>query len=197
MSKSSIKTRVLILTEAKKLIAKKGFQAASFQKIATACKIHQPAIFYYFKNKEQLLDAVIDDIIIHSHQVVETHTSRALDAKQKMEAHFWGTLSWAMEYPDESIILGLLYYYASFQKDFQKKYKTILERARFRIQSILNESMHQKLVHAHIDLKETSSLLHDCLLGGLVNCVATGKEKDQIKLLKKRWVTLLKTIYLA
>jgi len=57
--------RERILKEAVRLFAKNGFEGTSVQTVADAVGIKVPSLFYHFASKEQLLDAVIDDMLQH------------------------------------------------------------------------------------------------------------------------------------
>lgn len=48
-----------ILEQAARLICQRGFEATSMQEIANACGLTKPGIYYYIKNKDSLLVAIM------------------------------------------------------------------------------------------------------------------------------------------
>lgn len=177
-------TRARILKNAKKIIAKQGLTAGTFERIAKASLVKQPTVFYHFKDKNELIRALIEDGIQNSHRIVAEGTARARNPLERLHLHFELTLKWAMEFRDESSLLGLLYYLGSFDKNFAALYSEIRDRARARIREILYE-MEVK------DVENTSRILHDALLGSIVNTLATGASAAEKGSLKARWRALI------
>jgi AcrR family transcriptional regulator len=56
-------TRQRILTEAEKLFAVKGFEGTGIEQIAQNVGIRKSVIYYHFKNKEQILQTMLDDFV--------------------------------------------------------------------------------------------------------------------------------------
>lgn len=187
------RTKEKILKAARALIAKHGFWNVSFQQIADQCHINQPAIFYYFPTKEDLFQAVLANVIRHSHEVTATLTSTAKTTKEKLKYHFEGNLQWAENYPEYASVLVLLYYNASFNKKLAKVYEPILLRARARIGEILEELRAQGALRGELNPEVISQLLHSALLGGIVNYLASGKKDEELKALRVCWETLFQS----
>ncbi|MBZ4670859.1 MAG: TetR-like transcriptional regulator [Oscillospiraceae bacterium] len=61
-----------ILNAAVELFSKKGFDGARVNEIAEAAKVNKALIYYYFKNKEDILDYLVN-------MLLENVTSIALD----------------------------------------------------------------------------------------------------------------------
>jgi AcrR family transcriptional regulator len=56
-------TKQRILTEAEKLFAIKGFKGTGIEEIARNVGIRKSVIYYHFKNKEQILQTMLDDFV--------------------------------------------------------------------------------------------------------------------------------------
>ena len=56
-------TKRRILTEAEKLFAVKGFEGTGIEEIARNVGIRKSVIYYHFKNKEQILQTMLDDFV--------------------------------------------------------------------------------------------------------------------------------------
>jgi len=56
-------TKQRILKEAEKLFAVKGFEGTGIEEIAQKVGIRKSVIYYHFKNKEQILQTMLDDFV--------------------------------------------------------------------------------------------------------------------------------------
>jgi AcrR family transcriptional regulator len=56
-------TKQKILTEAEKLFAVKGFEGTGIEEIARNVGIRKSVIYYHFKNKEQILQTMLDGFV--------------------------------------------------------------------------------------------------------------------------------------
>ncbi len=60
--RNAAKTRQHIMITAERLFAKKGFDATSVDSIAKAAKVNKALIYYYFKNKQDIIHSIFDDM---------------------------------------------------------------------------------------------------------------------------------------
>jgi len=61
--RDATQSKQLILDNAKKLFAKQGFNASSMDELGKMCGLNKAMIFYYYKNKQGLFEAVMIDIL--------------------------------------------------------------------------------------------------------------------------------------
>jgi TetR/AcrR family transcriptional regulator len=57
------RTRAAILESAERLFAERGFSAARLEDVAEAVGIRRASLFYYFRDKAELYDAVLADVL--------------------------------------------------------------------------------------------------------------------------------------
>jgi AcrR family transcriptional regulator len=181
-----------ILDVALKLLAQKGYAGTSFQLIANQLKVSQSAVMYHFKSKALLLTALADKVVSSNHEYVSRLMRPEDSAPERLKKHFYGNLDWAADQPDEAQLLLMLYYLAAHDKPFRALYRKILDRARVRVlENVLaaqREGYSLNLPNPEI----TARVLHDGLLGGIVNYVAAASpDKAAVKELKTRWGFLL------
>lgn len=74
---SSDVTRSRVLGVAATLFAEEGFAGTSMRDIATALGITKAAIYYHFESKEQLLDAVLEDVAARFEAALASHADGA------------------------------------------------------------------------------------------------------------------------
>ena len=56
-------SKALIINNAKQLFSQKGFASASMDELATMCGLNKAMVFYYFKNKRGLYEAVMTQVL--------------------------------------------------------------------------------------------------------------------------------------
>lgn len=61
-----VRAKEKILKVATSLFAKKGFDAATVDEIAEKAKVNKALIYYYFKNKDDLLTKIFDNFMVES-----------------------------------------------------------------------------------------------------------------------------------
>ncbi len=70
--KKSEETKQQILTAAKELFNEKGYDATNIKDIAAVSGVVHSAIYYYFKNKENIARALFDHVVNQMHKAIET-----------------------------------------------------------------------------------------------------------------------------
>ena len=64
--------RQTVLEAAAKLFAERGFGGTNLQDIADALGISRPALYYYFKSKDEILASLVEEVTVFSgHQATE------------------------------------------------------------------------------------------------------------------------------
>ena len=76
-----------ILTASTKLFSQKGFDKTSMQDIIDASNMSKGAIFYHFKSKEEIFNAVLEKQFEHGRQLISQHLDKmkGLTAKEKLK----------------------------------------------------------------------------------------------------------------
>ena len=181
-----------IVTAAIELIATKGFLETSFQMIADKCGISQSAVMHHFKNKEELVEGVLKQLLQHNHSLVAASIRQEDDARTRLIKHFSGNLTWAIRYEHEAQMLLLLYYFASYHPHFAGIYSEILKNARLRIREHILAGVRERLFPANLNADETAEQMHDALLGSFVNYLAIRKAGRKPKHPNDKWEKLIK-----
>ena len=60
-----METKELILKKALDMFAKSGYDSVSIRDIAKAVNIKESSIYYHFKNKQDILDSLVELSLIH------------------------------------------------------------------------------------------------------------------------------------
>ena len=90
-----------ILSLAPKLIAREGYEGTSFQEIANEVGLHKSTLFYYFKNKEELLLKIlqkpIDEVNLNLRKIIN---NKKLKPEEKLRMAIHNHLKLLTEYID-------------------------------------------------------------------------------------------------
>jgi TetR/AcrR family transcriptional regulator len=82
----SERTRNAVLEAAENLFAERGFAATRLEDIAERVGIKRASIVYYFKDKRELYDAVLGNVLGSLHQALATEISRHENLAMRIEA---------------------------------------------------------------------------------------------------------------
>ena len=149
-----------ILQVAKELFTKRGFANVAMREICRAADVTPPTIYYYFKNKEALFDAVVRETITMSEFInrLEEESGKAQGYEEKIRAF---TNVYLTYFPQNMLNVGL-YVRNSTQLDSVGKNTLSAELAR--IQSVLLGII-QKGIEAGEFRDTDPRMAAECLLG--------------------------------
>jgi len=95
-----------ILNAAEELFAKEGYQQASMEKIADAAEVSVGAVYFYFKNKEDLLIQILEEIGFRLRKVLGSEfkkTGESLDGFKNAGQMFFE--EFCTEHPEKVAII--------------------------------------------------------------------------------------------
>jgi len=78
-------TRQQLLHAALKSFADRGYAATSVQEIVDAARVSKPALYYYFKDKADLFQALVDRAHDERYQLMQEAASRARTLAEQLE----------------------------------------------------------------------------------------------------------------
>lgn len=95
-----------VLEHATRLFAERGFTGASLQDIATSMGLKRPALYYYFKSKEELLDRLIDDAVTEPADELRGIAERTdLDPAERLHAMTHHIVCLTLHHVDRFLLL--------------------------------------------------------------------------------------------
>ena len=84
MDRSDIAPRQKILDAALELFANRGYAGTSVQNIVDAARVTKPVLYYYFRNKSDLYQALVDTAHDERHRVMREAAARGRDVESKL-----------------------------------------------------------------------------------------------------------------
>ena len=97
--RDSVASKQLILDNAKLLFSKKGFKAASMENLSEMTGLNKAMIFYYFKNKKGLYEAVMTEILSEIYEVIAKNSKRYSHPQEKLESFIRTFSQYATTHP--------------------------------------------------------------------------------------------------
>jgi AcrR family transcriptional regulator len=77
-------SRAAILEAAKRLFMQEGFRGISMRQIAEAVGVTKAALYYHFKDKEELFVAIVEEYLVAMSMVIDEVTSSGLDTRTQI-----------------------------------------------------------------------------------------------------------------
>ncbi len=167
-------TRQKLIQITIKLLAREGFANTSFQMIADAAGLKQGALFYHFSDKDELIRASIESVVLSSREYADRTVTVTDDAMTRLRKYFSGYLTWISEEGASAQVFQLLFYMGANQPEFAALHSVIRTKAVDRLTGILHAGIRERIFSPQYPVDLCAEILHDALLGALVNAAASG-----------------------
>jgi AcrR family transcriptional regulator len=94
--------RRTVLEAAATLFAERGFGGTNLQDIADALGISRPALYYYFKSKEEILASLVEEVTVFSgHQATELAAKADFNPSETLRQMTFNHAKWMLEHTVE------------------------------------------------------------------------------------------------
>jgi len=94
--------RRTVLEAAARLFAQRGFGGTNLQDIADSLGISRPALYYYFKSKEEILASLVDEVTVFSgHQATEIAAKADFNPSETLRQMAFNHAKWMLEHTVE------------------------------------------------------------------------------------------------
>jgi len=150
-----------ILEVAKELFTQRGFSNVAVRDICKAAEVTPPTLYYYFKNKEALFDAVVRKSVSMKEFIARLSDAceKAKDPKSQVQAF---TRSYLANFPKDHLNVGLYVRHSTEELDAIGRKTLAADLAR--IQSVLSAII-QKGISTGDFRKTEPGMAAQCLLG--------------------------------
>lgn len=111
--RKSTDSRQRILQAAASLFARKGFNAVSVEEIVKAAELAKPALYYYFKDKDDLYANLLKEGFDQRHSILQKHIA----SSQPWHARLHQLTQALIDFRQENHDLALLSFRMSFSPD--------------------------------------------------------------------------------
>jgi AcrR family transcriptional regulator len=91
--------RRTVLEAAARLFAQRGFGGTNLQDIADSLGISRPALYYYFKSKEEILASLVEEVTVFSgHQATELAAKADFNPSETLRQMAFNHAKWLLEH---------------------------------------------------------------------------------------------------
>ena len=130
-----------ILQTAARHFSKKGFEGASLEEIASEVGVTKPAIYYHFKDKADLYEAVLLFRLENLYAGIQVAVKKADGAEAKLRAYIESFGAFLQEYPCFAAILA--HEFADDGKQMSDRAAKALSQTLGTVTAILNEGIEE------------------------------------------------------
>ena len=97
--RDAVASKQLIVKNAIELFSKKGYMGASMDELASMCGLNKAMVFYYFKNKKGLYEAVMREILDEIYHTISTENKHHDNPLEELEGFIKTYASFAHSHP--------------------------------------------------------------------------------------------------
>ena len=163
------KRRATILNAAVDVIAKDGIESASFEAIGKAGKMTKAHVNYYFKEKPDLIEAVLV-FVANTAQFFTVEALKKSTPKTQLSDYINITFDWAKKYPKHATVMMLLYYYCRIDKKLRLRHTEARKIAIRRLSTIIQSTRPKTSEKQATDLART---IQSLMAGNLLEFATT------------------------
>ncbi len=137
--------RNIILLSAVKIFARDGFEKATIDEIIKDAKVAKGTVYYYFKSKEEIFNAIVSDGIVDFENKIKEAILEKEDIIDKIESFIETEKKYILKYND---------FFTVFVGELIKKSKRF-----YKLEKLINEGKSQKIIKKELDTEFVSSAI--------------------------------------
>jgi AcrR family transcriptional regulator len=173
-----------ILQAAVRLFARKGFEATSTREIVEAAGVTKPMLYYYFKSKEGLCEAILTRFLSQFHSRLAAAIDDVREPRDYLVEIVWAHLDYCRQHRD----FAKFFYAVFFGPDESPLGGTFLDETRpgrelQKGQELLNEACRRVISSGLIDSGRQEALL--MAINGMINFWTIVAIKQEIELTRQ------------
>lgn len=182
-------TKARIIRTAIQQFGHKGYFLTSLDIIARGAEVQRPAIINYFDNKLGLFKACIQNVMDEFASDYSKRRAELKDAVSELDLSFELNLEMARKKTAHAKLIVLLYYGATVDPELHAVYASTLVGIRKRYFDLISKAILEKKVRKVKDPDTTSQLMHEAIMGMMINYVSA-TEGLSPTMMQKKWKLL-------
>lgn len=173
--RSSISNKDIVLQTASTLFLTKGFQVTSMDEIVALSKVSKTNIYYHYKSKEELLLAIVDQLISRYEERISRILTQDMSIPAKMERLFRILTedNEQIDYVGGCPFLTLYTQTSHSSSEARAKIKAFFDKQLQVVEKLLEEGMEKKELSRDLPVHETAALIVTSIEGALFLTKAT------------------------
>ncbi|GAA4861373.1 TetR/AcrR family transcriptional regulator [Paenibacillus vulneris] len=173
--RSSISNKDIVLQTASTLFLTKGFQVTSMDEIVALSKVSKTNIYYHYKSKEELLLAIVDQLISRYEERISRTLTQDMSIPAKMERLFRILTedNEQIDYVGGCPFLTLYTQTSHSSSEARAKIKAFFDKQLQVVEKLLEEGVEKKELSRNLPVHETAALIVTSIEGALFLTKAT------------------------
>lgn len=159
-----------ILKAAFEVLHQEGFDRVNFESVGARCRMRRSHVAYYFKSREDLLEAVFRYVAQSAQERVIREVQTVNGPREQIRALVDGHIGWAKEAPEQVMVMMLFYFQAMRDARFAALHGKIREIGAQRIQALIQLGLGLPSSSARALAKNIQALI----TGHLIDYFSTG-----------------------
>ncbi len=168
--------RMTILRAAAQTINEVGFRQMSLEKLATKLKVTKPTLYYYVKNKNDILNGILDIAMTQLRQEIETVSQTEMSGLDKLH-HFMQR--YAVVMGDDFGACLITSRISAFASEFKEQYHAASREVLTAVRALIKEGIDDGSI-TECDPKYVSSALLGTMNETVYWNFIGGKEKPEL-----------------
>ncbi len=158
MEQKNLETKETILQVASNIFKKFGFQKTTVDEIAHAARKAKGSIYYYFKNKEEIFQTVVEKEYQHLKNELFKVVNKTENSEYKLKNYFLTRIKITYDSQNFNEILNNDYFkYFNFTQNLSEKFEN---QEKIFVKSILSEGVkNNELIINNIDLSTQALII--------------------------------------
>ncbi len=168
MKKNKTTNRDVVLSIATSLFLTKGYHTTSMDEIVAVSNVSKTNIYYYFKSKEELLSAILDQLIrTYNELIFEVVSRKDQSVQERLE-----TLLQLLTQQETDYLGGcpFITLYTQMPRDiplFREKVSRFFQSQITTVEALLNEGMESLEIRAELPARSTAEFIVSAIEGAL------------------------------
>ncbi len=186
----ALETRNRLIDTAEQVFYERGVSRTSLAEIAASAGVTRGAIYWHFKNKSDLFNAMFERVKLPLDELIEaTLDAREPDPLECLRGFIVLCLRDTIEDPHRRRILDILFHKCEFTAemgDVMQRHQTMVREGRARMEGGLRNAIQKGQLPADLDAHRAAVLLHGLLTGMLKDwlftpdCINLAADAEQI-----------------
>jgi AcrR family transcriptional regulator len=146
------------------VLANQGIEALSFELVASSLKMSRQNLFYYFKSRDEMIEAAVMASSLTGQQETIAALKLAKTAQQQLMAVIDAAYAWQIKYPSHARVYALFYYLSTFDPRYRNLLDRAVGQARQRLMDILSDPA-MGGSRSGLVLSERAAMIHSVIFG--------------------------------
>lgn len=176
--KKGLKSKESIILTGLELFAKQGYAQTSTQQIADVCGISQATVFYHFKNKKVLFEAIVDHVLKTNREIFMGMDQGNADPFVQLVNLLKANIKWCNDYPEQTKMILLLFTFAASDHGLKELATSTIDNGRSLVKDLLTQMENKNILKQNLN-KESLSIVIQQYVNGVLFQILVREDREK------------------